>query len=124
MKLVFSSFKIKYHFSFKDLIPTLLKSNVAYEFSCAGCNSSYIGETTHHLLTQIKEHTATDKNSHIFRHLLASPHCENNYTQSCFHILDTAHTPFALKLKEALCIKKCKSNLNKQIQHLNTIFDL
>ena len=84
----------------------------------------YVGETTRLLSTRIKEYTATDKNSHIFRHLLSSPHCKNNYTQSCFRILDTAHTPFALKLKEALYIKKREPNLNKQIQHLNNIFDL
>ena len=39
-------------------------------------------------------------------------------------ILDNANTPFSLKLKEALYIRKYKPDLNKQIQHFNTIFQL
>ena len=63
-------------------------------------------------------HTISDKNSHIFKHFLSSPQCKTNYTQSCFRILDTAHSSFSLKLKEALYIKKLKPDLNKQIHHL------
>ena len=83
-----------------------------------------IGETTRHLSTRIKEHTVSNKNSHIFKHLSSSPNCRTNYSQSCFRILDTAHSPFSLKLKESLYIKKYKPDLNKQIQHFNTIFNL
>ena len=58
IKLVFSTFKIKTFFRFKDQIPTALKSFVVYEFTCAGCNSRYIGETSRHFSMQIKEHTS------------------------------------------------------------------
>ena len=44
IKLVFTSFKIKNMFSFKDRTPDALKSMVVYQFICAGCNSCYIGE--------------------------------------------------------------------------------
>ena len=124
IKLVFSSYKIKNLFSFKNSIPSLLKSCVVYEFSCAGCNSRYVGETTRHLSTRIKEHTHSDKNSHIYKHLHTSPHCKSKYNHSCFRILDTANSPFSLKLKEALYIQKLKPDLNKQIYHINTIFNL
>ena len=49
IKLVLPSFKIKNFFRFEDPIPFLLKSNGVYKFSCAGCNSRYIGETSRHL---------------------------------------------------------------------------
>ena len=71
IKLVFSSFKIKNFFTFKDPIPDVLKSYVVYEFTCEGCNSRYIGESTHHFSTRIKEHNS-DKNSDIFKHLKQS----------------------------------------------------
>ena len=61
--IVFSSFKIKNIFSFKDPIPDALKSMVVYQFSCEGCNSRYIGETSRHFATSVKEHLSTDKNS-------------------------------------------------------------
>ena len=63
IKLVFTTFKIKNMFSFKDRTPDALKSMVVYQFTCAGCNSCYIGETSRHFSTRIKEHTVSDKNS-------------------------------------------------------------
>ena len=40
IKLVFNSFKIKNHFSYKDPIPNSLKSYLVYKFTCASCSSS------------------------------------------------------------------------------------
>ena len=51
IKLVFTSFKIKNMFSVRDRTPVALKSMVVYQFSCAGCNSRYIGETSRHFST-------------------------------------------------------------------------
>ena len=124
IKLVFSQYKIKNLFSFKDPLPSHLKSGVVYKFTCAVCNSRYIGETMRHLSTRIKEHTSTDKNSHIYKHFLSSPNCKSHYTDSCFTILDTANFSSTLKIKEALHINKLKPELNKQVQHFNTIFNL
>ena len=124
IKLVFSQYKIKNLFSFKDPIPSNLKSGVVYKFTCAVCNSRYIGETMRHLSTRIREHTSTDKNSHIYKHFLSSPNCKPHYTDSCFTILDTANFSSTLKIKEALYINKFKPELNKQVQHFNTIFSL
>ena len=75
IKLVFTSFKIKNMFSFKDRTPDALKSMVVYQFICTGCNSCYIGETSRHFSTRIKEHTVSDKNSHIFKHFSQFPSC-------------------------------------------------
>ena len=111
-------------FSFKDRTPDALKSMVVYQFTCAGCNSRYIGETSRHLSTRIKEHTVSDKNSHIFKHLSFSSTCKNLYTPTCFKILDSAKTSFDLKLKEAFHIKHGNPELNKQVQHINTFLTL
>ena len=70
------------------------------EFTCAGGNSRYIGESTRHFSIRIKEHISTDKNSHIFKHLEQSKTCPQKYSPNCFKILDTAKSPILLKLKE------------------------
>ena len=124
IKLVFTSFKIKNMFSFKDRTPDALTSMVVYQFICAGCNSCYIGETSRHFTTRIKEHTVSDKNSHIFKHFSQFPSCKGMYTPSCFRILDSANSSIDLKLKEAFYISKNKPDLNKQLHHFNTVLTL
>ena len=49
----------------KDKTPPLCKSDVAYEFTCPGCNCSYIGKTNRTLFTRTQEHALTDKESAI-----------------------------------------------------------
>ena len=69
IKLVFSSFKIGNLFGVKDPIPGGLRSRVVYKFACAGCNACYVGETTRHFSTRVREHLVSDRASHIFKHL-------------------------------------------------------
>ena len=118
IKLVFSSFKIKIYFSYKDPIPNGLKSFLVYEFPCASCSSSYIGETCCHFKTRIEEHIKKDNKSHIFKHLHSSETCFDSYNSLCFKIIDKASSKFDLKIKEALHINWRKSNLNAQQNHL------
>ena len=120
IKLMFYTFKIKTFFSFKDPIPTALKSFVVYEFTCSGCNSRYFGETSRHFSTRIKEHTLIDRNSHVFKHLHNCTNCKKHYTPNCFKILDSAKTTYTLKLKEAIHIQNRKPELNTLIQRINT----
>ena len=49
-------------------------------------------KTCHHFSTRIKEHTLTDQNSYVFKHLNNSTNCKNHYTPNCFKILDLAKT--------------------------------
>ena len=65
IKLVFSSFKIKNYFSYKDPIPNELKSFLVYKIACASCSSSYIGETCRRFKTGIED----------FKHLHSNPTC-------------------------------------------------
>ena len=77
VKIVFSPFKLQDLFSSKDCLPVALKSFVVYKFTCAGCQSCYIGETKRHLPTRIKEHLQTDTKSHILQHLNENPNCRD-----------------------------------------------
>ena len=104
INIVFSPFKAGYLFSSKGCLPSGLKSFVIYKFVCAGCQSSYIGETKCHLPTRINEHLVTDTKSHVFRRLLESPACKNLCDGNCFTIIDSVSSSFRLKPKEALHI--------------------
>ena len=75
IKLAFSSFKVGSMFSVKDPVPLDLRSRVVYKFLCAGCNACYIGETSRHLSTRVREHLSRDRNSHVYQHLQQSQAC-------------------------------------------------
>ena len=77
IKLAFSSFKVRNLISVKACVPRSLRSCVVYQFTCAGCNSLYIGEKSRHSSTQVREHLFTDKNSNIFKHLKSSSSFRN-----------------------------------------------
>ena len=119
IKLVFSSFKIGNLFSVKDPIPRGLRAGVVYKFLCAGCSACYVGETTRHFSTRVREHIFSDRTSHIFKHLQNSEHCRTSCSSDCFSILDHASTTFQLKIKEAIHIQWEKPTLNHQLYHVN-----
>ena len=101
IKIVFSPFKVGNLFSVKGSVPKYLRSFVVYRYTCPGCNASYIGETTRHLTTRIKEHLETDSKSHIFKHLDTNRKCKELCNAECFEIIDSATSSYRLKLKEA-----------------------
>ena len=111
-------------FSVKDPIPRALRSRVVYKFTCAGCNTRYIGETVRHISTRINEHLFSDKSSHVIKHLASSSKCKEVVSSHCFIILDSAVTCYQLKIKEALFIDSCKPELNTQVKHYNTIIHM
>ena len=117
-KVVFSTFKLRNMFSVKDSVPQSLRSRVVYKFSCAGCNASYIGETTRHICALVREHLLSDKSSHVYRHLQSSRACHDSCTAECFTILDSAVSKFQIKIKEAMHIKWENPTLNQQLKHL------
>ena len=119
INIVFSPFKTGDLLSSKECLPSALKSFVIYKFVCVGYQSCYIGETKRHLLTMINEHLVTDKNSHIFIHLLENSACKNLYDENCFAIIYSVFSSFRLKLKEALHITWLKPNLNELIYRVN-----
>ena len=117
VKLVFTPFKIGSLFSLKDSLPLTHKSHVVYKFSCAGCNASYIGETTRQLGVRANEHLETDTKSSVFRHLHnQSLPCKEVCDFSCFSILDSAQTQYQLRIKEGLYVAWNDPSLNKQVK--------
>ena len=51
-----STFTVGSFFKLKDVLPDDLRSNVIYEFSCACCNTAYIGATSQKFMTRIDQH--------------------------------------------------------------------
>ena len=109
----------QYLFGVKDFIPQSLRSRVVYKFQCASCNACYIGETTRHLSTRIREHLVSDKSSHIYKHLQESETCKNSCSTESFTILDYATSKFQIKIKEALYFKWDNPSLNGQLKQLD-----
>ena len=119
IKIVFSPFKVGDLFSVKESVPKYLRSFVVYRFTCPACNASYIGETTRHLSTRIKEHLETESKSHIFKHLNINRNCKELCDTESFEIIDSATSSYRLKLKEAMHITWEKPSLNKQVKHVS-----
>ena len=111
-----ADFKLRNMFSVKDSVMQGLRSRVVYKFSCAGCNASYIGETTRHLYTRAREHLLSDRSSHAYRYLQSSRACHDSYNSECFTI---CRLKIPIKIKEALQIKRENPILNEQLRHLD-----
>ena len=106
IKLVFSTLKIKNLFNVKDPLPDRLRTRVVYKFSCASCNACYIGETSRHFATRVREHLSSDRSSHVFKHLQSSESCRISCSADCFTVLDSATTKFQVKLKKSSYVYK------------------
>ena len=116
IQLVFNSCKLSSFFSIKDKVPKELQSFVVYKFLCSGCNATYIGMTCSHLITRIKQHLVTDKNSHVLKHLNQNEDCKACCDATCFSIIDKATTKYDLLVKEGIHIQLNKPSLNGQLQ--------
>ena len=95
-----------------------MKYFLVYQFTCASCSSSYIGETCRHFKTRIEEHIKKDNKYHIFKHLHSSETCLGSYNSLRFKIIDKANSKFDLKIKKDLHINWRKPNFNAQQNHL------
>ena len=115
IKLSFTMFKVGSMFSPKSSVPKYLKSGVVYHFICAGCNSSYVGETFRYFDTRVHEHlNKKSQPSSIYKHLLEKPICRQKCDKNCFKIIDSANTKFTLEVKEAFHTYWLKPNITKQ----------
>ena len=109
---IFTLFKIKNYFSYKDPIPDDLKPFLVYKLTYTSCSSNYIGKTCCHFKTRIEEHIKKDNKSHSFKNLHSTTTCFDLY--NFLKIIDKANSKFDLKIKEALHINWRKHNLNAQ----------
>ena len=56
IRAVYKTIKRSMFFKNEDTISPDLKSECVYAYNCGHCKSAYIGETSRHLMTRIKEH--------------------------------------------------------------------
>ena len=100
------------HFPFKDkVIDPSKQASVIYHIKCMDCDEDYIGKSDRILNQRIKEHL-TDKDSHVYQHIITQKHkmdFEN------IMILDRASTALKLQYKEMLYIRKLNPSINRQM---------
>ena len=143
-RLVFTS-KRMLPVAHKDVLPTIQKSFVIYEYKCH-CDSRYVGRTSQWLQDSIKQHvpqwlrqqltrprrsqphrsckrtdTKPDCDFSIGQHLLDNDQCALNYDNKWFSILAAAHSSFHLNLLEAAYIKTRRRVLCRQKEFVYTL---
>ena len=117
-------------FSFKDIIPNNLRSNLVYKFSCGDCNVTYYGKTERHLKVRASEHLGFTpltgkrvtnlKPSAISDHLLLTGH-HGDYDN--FTVLSHDANGFKLLIKESILISRDSPILNKNISSIPGLID-
>ena len=116
---MFSTFKVKNYFRLKCSTPLPLLSNVVYQFNCvANTQISYIGYTKRHMTTRVQEHThpSLAKKSHIFAHINNCEGCKHGQREvHDFHIIRKCVDETECRIAEALCIKRFRPAINKQL---------
>ena len=107
-------------FHYKDRLPLLMQSHVAYLFTCPKCKvGTYLGATKRMLKVRIDSHlgishrTGCSLNkkefSNIRDHCRA---CRTDFNYDCFKIMAKAPDDSSLFVLESLLIKQCVPNLN------------
>ena len=122
LKIVFMSpIRVKSFFTFKDKLPKMLLSGLAYQYKCGGCNATYYRKTKRHFKVRIREHlgishltekkvkTENNKLTAIQEHLLCCNYCPSFED---FSILTRESNDFQLKIMESLLIARDKPILN------------
>ena len=115
--------KVKNIFTYKDVLPKLLRSSVVYQHSCPqDCGSAYVGSTIRTLQTRIMEHRGV---SHRTGRPLTRPPqsairehsgiCGGGcvISKDSFIILGSQNTTTDLRILESLYIHRLKPTLNE-----------
>ena len=98
--------------SLKPRVEKQLKSGVVYKIDCSRCNACYVGQTSLHLITRIKEH---QRSGPVQNHM--------NICRTCFTIDDVSILAVSkrsishLMTLEALFIKSIKPELNTKDEY-------
>ena len=126
LRVLFDTFKVNRYFQLKSKTLHALSLIVVYQFTClSDTNLSYIGMSTRHLRTRAGKHLNLD-NSHksaIKDHLRSCRQCCNGVCNvTSFKILGKCNTDYDTKIREALLIKKLRTQLNKQLYGKNAFF--
>ena len=96
--------------SLKEPVEKHLRSGIVYKFECARCQAAYVGQTSRHLLTRMKEHQKAP--SPVATHL---QECGSTFSLEDTTILDcTTRGESQLLTLEALWIQELTPSLNTQ----------
>ena len=98
--------------SLKSPIPKMFLSNVVYQITCPGCQSSYVGQTTRHLTTRIQEHARPA--SHGGSHLR---NCSQTMQDADVNIIDRTNSNAKLLTLEALHISRRAPSINQKEEY-------
>ena len=100
--------------SLKEPITTDLSSNVIYKLCCTGCCSCYVGMTTRHLVTRIKEHLTGMSNFKIHKaNCVGSGERGHDYEI----LAKTNRGVVVLQVLEALYIRDLQPTLNTKDEY-------
>ena len=118
--------KISNFFTFKDKIPSVLRSGIVYKLQCGSCNATYYGKAKRHFEVRMCEHLGIsalisalfctgkrvkgDDDSAIKEHLLF---CNHTPDFEDFLILATNNNDFKITLMERLLINRDHPSLHK-----------
>ena len=128
-KIIFKSTnRLSSLFSYKDILPKDLQSNLVYKFSCGNCKVTYYGKTQRHLKVRSCEHLGLSpltgkrvtncKESAASDHLLLHNHDSD---LNDFTILTRDNNGFKLLIKESLLISRDLPVLNKNIKSIELL---
>jgi hypothetical protein len=125
LKAAYQTTKVGCYFGLKQCIPSLLKSDVVYQFECPlDEDVRYIGETHRHFFERISDHCSTisskqSQPSAVRNHILECSKCStSDNIVECFSILRTCSGMDILS-QEAIYIGKLKPSLNIQLGNFN-----
>ena len=100
-------------------LPTYLRSNVVYQFTCSSCNTRYVGSTSSWLLHRVREHQGKSTRtgnwidnpsfSAIRDH---SHHNDHPFSITDFEVLTSYSNSTDFLTTESLLIRKLKPCLN------------
>ena len=112
-------FSLKTFFRHKDRLPVHCMSSLVYQYSCGGCEATYIGHTGLHLHQRVckhrglsfrtGQHITNPEHSPIRDHSLTHDH---PISVTNFKILKTSHIELHRKILESLYIQKLQPDLN------------
>ena len=116
---VYKTFKVSHYFQLKTRVPPALCSNIVYQFSCScDSNLTYIGMSTRHLSTRVREHLGfhLKTESSVKDHIMSCHSCSNiKFSVNSFKIIKKCSYNFETKIHEALLIKKHNPKLNRKL---------